>query len=282
MPELPEVETVRLGLIPVLVGHRVAAVSQARSDLRFPLPPGFADRVRDRRVTAIERRGKYLLIHLDDRHVLLVHLGMSGRFRVIPAGEPVPPPQPHDHVTLISDAGVTLRYCDPRRFGFMDLFPESALATHPRLAALGPEPLSDAFNQAVLEHALTGRITTIKAALLDQRLVAGLGNIYVCESLFRAGLSPRRQAGSVRGRRAARLVGAIRAVLVDAIRSGGSSLRDHRSPSGQLGTFQHGFAVYGRTGLACPGCTCDAVRTGGIRRIVQAGRSTFFCPKRQH
>ncbi|TVR98765.1 MAG: bifunctional DNA-formamidopyrimidine glycosylase/DNA-(apurinic or apyrimidinic site) lyase [Rhodospirillales bacterium] len=281
MPELPEVETVRLGLLPVLVGHRLATVTQARPDLRFPLPPRFADRLRGRRVDALQRRAKYLLIHLEGQLVLLAHLGMSGRFYVVGAGQPLPPAAPHDHVTFVTDVGVTIRYCDPRRFGFMDLVPTADLLHHPRLTGLGAEPLEDGFDARTLEQGLAGRMTSIKAALLDQRLVAGLGNIYVCESLFHAGLSPRRLAGSVHGQRAARLVGTIRSVLADAIRSGGSSLRDHRHPSGELGTFQHGFAVYGRAGLACPGCTCDPGRTGGIQRIVQGGRSTFFCPRRQ-
>lgn len=279
MPELPEVETVRRGLAPVLVGRRIVRVDQARPDLRFPLPLEFVAAIEGRRVEAIERRAKYLLVVLSGGLVLMAHLGMSGRFRIF--SEPPPPREPHDHVVFTTDEGVTIRFHDPRRFGFMDLCPQEALHRHPMLARLGPEPLGEAFTAAWLGQRLAGRSTSLKDAILDQANVAGMGNIYACESLFRARLSPTRLAGTVSARQTGRLWLAIRAVLGEAIAAGGSSLRDHRRPSGELGTFQHGFAVYGRTGASCPGCTCTPARTGGIRRIVQGGRSTFYCAKRQ-
>ena len=279
MPELPEVEIVRRGLAPVLSGHRLVQVIARRPDLRFALPPDLVRRTRGRRVVAVDRRAKYLLFRLDDGTVWLAHLGMSGRFHVF--ADAPPPPGPHDHVDLVTDAGATVRFRDPRRFGFMDLLAADALALHPMLCRLGPEPLSDGFTGAVLAAALAGRLSPIKTALLDQRTVAGLGNIYVSESLFRAGLSPRRIAATISGRRADRLVDAVRAVLEESIAAGGSTLRDHRRPSGEIGAFQDTFAVYGRAGERCPGCTCDGGPGGGIRRIVQSGRSTFYCPRRQ-
>jgi formamidopyrimidine-DNA glycosylase len=279
MPELPEVETVRRGLAPVLIGRRIVRVELARPDLRFPLPPGFAAAIEGHGVEAVERRAKHLLVFLSGGLVLMAHLGMSGRFRIFSASPP--PREPHDHVAFTTDEGVTIRFHDPRRFGFMDLCRAEKLACHPMLARLGPEPLGEAFTAAWLSQRLAGRLTSLKAAILDQANVAGMGNIYACESLFRARLSPTRIAGSLSGRQAERLRLAIRAVLTEAIAAGGSSLRDHRQPSGELGTFQHGFAVYGRTGEACPGCTCLPARTGGIRRIVQGGRSTFYCAARQ-
>ncbi|MCB9959317.1 MAG: bifunctional DNA-formamidopyrimidine glycosylase/DNA-(apurinic or apyrimidinic site) lyase [Rhodospirillaceae bacterium] len=279
MPELPEVETVRRGLERVLLGRRLVRVVQRRPDLRAPLPPAFAERLTGRTVRTLRRRGKYMLIDLDDGQVWLVHLGMSGSMTVGPAD--ARPPGAHDHVAVDTDGGVRVTYADARRFGTMDLFPAAAEAAHPLLARMGPEPLDPGFTADVLAAALAGRITPIKAALLDQRTVAGIGNIYACEALFRARLSPRRLAATVVGRRAERLVAAIRAVLAEAIAAGGSSLRDYVQASGELGYFQHAWAVYGREGERCPGCTCDVARTGGIRRIQQAGRSTFYCTARQ-
>lgn len=280
MPELPEVETVRRGLVGVLEGRRIARVTARRPDLRVAFPPDFAARLEGRRVTALDRRAKYLLARLDDGWVWAIHLGMSGRMTV---GRPdaLPPLDLHDHVVIATEEGTEIRFRDPRRFGLMALIERDRLADHPLFKGLGPEPLAPEFDGRRLALALKGRRTSIKAALLDQRLVAGLGNIYVCEALFRSGLSPRRMAGRVQGGRAAELVSAIIAVLTDAIAAGGSSLRDHRQPSGELGYFQHRFAVYDREGKTCPGCTCDVKLTGGIRRIVQGGRSTFYCPRRQ-
>jgi formamidopyrimidine-DNA glycosylase len=279
MPELPEVETVRRGLAPVLVGRKIAAVTARRADLRTPLPKDLAARLTGRRVRALERRAKYLLAHLDDGTVLIAHLGMSGRFRVIPG--PPPPPGPHDHLDLVTDAGVTVRFSDPRRFGLIALVAEAGLSGHPLLSGLGPEPLDRAFTARVLEARLKGRRGPVKNALMDQRVVAGLGNIYVSEALFYAGLSPLRSTATVTGARAAELVAAVKKVLRAAIAAGGSTLRDYRRAAGELGEFQHRFAVYDRAGLPCPGCDCDVERTGGIRRIVQGGRATFYCKKRQ-
>ena len=282
MPELPEVETVRRGLAPVLEGRRLVRVTAARADLRVPLPVDLAQRLTGRRITTVGRRGKYLLMHGEGGAVLIVHLGMSGRMKVFKGA--APPPEPHDHVVFETDEGVTIRYCDPRRFGLMVLAEEGELADHPLLAGLGPEPLGDEFCGALLEARLAGRSGPLKTVLMDQAVVAGLGNIYVCESLFRAGLSPRRKASTVRGRRAARLAEAVKAVLTAAIASGGSSLRDHRQPSGELGYFQHSFAAYGREGEPCPRCAGDGLGGAGgarIRRIVQAGRSTFYCATHQ-
>ncbi len=279
MPELPEVETVRRALEAVLEGHVLARVVARRHDLRLPLPADFAARIEDRRVRRVGRRAKYLVIHLDDGTVLIVHLGMSGSFKVF--AEAPPPPARHDHVLFETDAGVAIRFSDPRRFGLMALTVGEHLATHPLLAGLGPEPLDGAFDGPLLASRLDGRIGPLKTALLDQTVVAGVGNIYACESLFRAGLSPRRRAGTIKGRRAVRLAEAVGEVLTEAIAAGGSSLRDHRQPSGEVGYFQHSFAVYGREGEPCPGCDCHVAHGGGIRRIVQSGRSTFFCAKRQ-
>ncbi len=280
MPELPEVETIRRGLAIALEGRRLARVVQRRPDLRLPLPRGFARRLTGRRVVGVGRRGKFLLLRLDDGATLLCHLGMTGRMIVAPAAA-APPAAAHDHVLIETDDGTLVRFNDARRFGLMDLVPAGRLDSHPMLAGLGPEPLDGGFTGPRLAAALAGRRTPVKAALLDQRVVAGLGNIYASEALFRAGLSPRRIAATVQGRRAERLVEAIRRVLDEAIAAGGSSLRDYVRTDGELGYFQHRWAVYERQGLPCPGCLCDVARTGGIRRIVQSGRSTFYCPLRQ-
>ncbi|MBM3487889.1 MAG: bifunctional DNA-formamidopyrimidine glycosylase/DNA-(apurinic or apyrimidinic site) lyase [Alphaproteobacteria bacterium] len=282
MPELPEVETVRRGLARVMDGATIARVVVRRGDLRRPLPPRFAERLAGRRVEALERRAKYLIVRLDDGNALLVHLGMSGRM-VIDGGtiarfaHDVGPLAAHEHVVIALANGTVVRYADPRRFGLMDLVAGAALADHPLLARLGPEPTDAAFDGRALARRLAGKRTPIKAALLDQTVVAGLGNIYVCESLFRAGLSPRRLARTIGGARADALAAAIHRVLDEAIAAGGSTLRDHRLPSGELGYFQHRFQVYDREGEPCPGCDCGRF----IRRIVQAGRSTFYCAARQ-
>jgi len=278
MPELPEVETVRRGLVPVLQGRRLASVIAHRPDLRFPLPAAFAARLTGRRIERIDRRAKYLLFHLQDRLTLIAHLGMSGHFQIADGQAPY---RPHDHVCFVTDSGLSIRFNDARRFGFMDLVETDGLAAHPMLASLGPEPLDRGFNGAFLQARLAGRTKALKAALMDQDVVAGMGNIYASESLYRAGLSPLRAAGSIDVPRARRLVAAIRAVLREAIDAGGSSLRNHQRPSGELGCFQHTFAVYDRAGEACPDCRCRIAATGGIQRAIIAGRATFFCPKRQ-
>ena len=273
MPELPEVETVRRGLAARLTGRRIARVTVRRADLRRPLPPDLADVLQGRTVQSFGRRGKYLLVHMDGGSVLIAHLGMSGRLAVAAA----PSGDTHEHVVFHFDDGTVLSYTDHRRFGLMDLAERARLEEHVLLSAMGPEPLAADFDGPALAARLGGKDTPIKAALLDQRVVAGLGNIYVCEALFHAGLSPKRRAGSVQGKRASRLARAIREVLEAAIEAGGSSLRDYVQATGELGYFQHRFAVYNREGLPCPGCDCSAA----VRRIAQGGRSTFYCAKRQ-
>jgi formamidopyrimidine-DNA glycosylase len=275
MPELPEVETVRRGLAMALEGRRLDRVVVLRPDLRRPFPEDFAHRLEGRRILSLGRRAKYLTLTLDDGWTVLSHLGMSGRMLVGPADDAAP--GKHDHVILHTDQGMRVIFNDPRRFGMMDLVSSIALAEHPLLRDLGPEPLEGSFTAQVLIARLRGRSTPIKSALLDQTLVAGLGNIYVNEALFRAHIAPTRDAGSVSSADAKRLVTAIKAVLTEAIAVGGSSLRDHRRPDGELGYFQHSFAVYDREGQPCPDCNC----TTGITRVVQSGRSSFYCAKRQ-
>lgn len=290
MPELPEVETVRMGLAPVLEHHRLTKVETRRADLRVPFPPRFAERLTGRLVGQLSRRAKYLLAELDDGETLIVHLGMSGRLAVYAEGgelrlgqyvyEPRKPDAgngKHDHVLIETDAGASIVFTDHRRFGLMLLANTATLDRHPLFTGLGVEPLSMQFGAAHLAQILAGRKTSIKAALLDQRIVAGLGNIYACEALFRARLSPKRAASSIAGSRAHALAAAIKSVLRAAIRAGGSSLRDYAKTDGALGEFQHRFAVYDREGLPCRRSGCN----GKIRRIVQSGRSTFFCPKCQ-
>jgi len=275
MPELPEVETVRRGLAPVLEGAEIVMAKAYRPDLRFPLPAKLGQKLAGRHIISIDRRAKYLLIRLSGGLILLSHLGMSGRFRVYQGAPPAL--EKHDHVELVTNTGVTVRYNDPRRFGFMDLFHEDEITTHKLLADIGPEPLSNAFDGQALAIALGDRRSAIKVAILDQHVVAGVGNIYASEALFRAGISPRRIAKTVKGGRADRLATSIREVLSEAIDAGGSSLRDHRQTSGELGYFQHRFAVYGRDGEKCPGCDCEKT----VQQFVQGGRSTFYCAKRQ-
>jgi len=279
MPELPEVETVCRGLAARLEGRRFRRVIQRRKDLRFPLPAKFAARLEGRRVERISRRAKYMLFHLDDGMVMLGHLGMSGRMLI---GSALPEElEPHDHLIFETDDGTVVRFNDARRFGSFDLVAGDRLLQHRLLAGLGPEPLEDSFTGPILAAALKGKKTPIKAAVLDQRVVAGVGNIYASEALFRAGLSPRRLARTVQGERAAALVQSIKSVLGEAIAAGGSSLRDYVQTDGELGYFQHRWSVYERAGKACPGCDCDFEKSGGIRRLAQSGRSTFYCPRRQ-
>lgn len=276
MPELPEVETTRRGLGRVLEGATLARVEVRRPDLRWPLPPDLAARLEGRRVLRLDRRAKYILVHLDDGGVWLIHLGMSGRLIVEPAGHNAESRRdlPHVHVVVTTTAGDTVLYQDVRRFGSMDWVGDAAaLASHPRLKPLGIEPLSDALSGPALERLFAGRIAPLKAALLDQRLIAGLGNIYVCEALYRAHLSPFREAGSLSGTAAAALAHEIRATLAEAVAAGGSSLRDYVQTDGELGYFQHSWRVYGRSGEACP-CRHGAV----VVRVAQGGRSTFYCP----
>jgi formamidopyrimidine-DNA glycosylase len=289
MPELPEVETVRRGLAPVMEGARFEKVEARRGDLRWPLPQDFAARLQGQTVTGLGRRAKYLLADLSSGEVLLMHLGMSGSFRVAMAGEEATPGDftharsrlaAHDHIVFHMSNGAVATFNDPRRFGCMKIFPRARIDEEPLLRALGPEPLGNAFDAALLARACAGKKTSLKAALGDQRVVAGLGNIYVCEALHRAHLSPKRAAATLADRkgaanaRATHLAQAIRDVLSDAIKAGGSSLRDYRQTDGELGYFQHAFRVYDREGGTCRARGCS----GTIRRIVQGGRSTFYCP----
>ena len=282
MPELPEVETVMRGLAPAMEGATIARAEVNRPDLRWPFPPRMAERLDAQRVERLRRRSKYILADLGSGESLLMHLGMSGRMLVSGArlGAFVhdhPAPQKHDHVVLHMDNGARITFNDPRRFGAMDLLPTHAADSHRLLAGLGPEPFSNAFHEPYLVATLRGRNTPIKSALLDQRVVAGLGNIYVCEALFRAGIHPARRARRVSAARLARLVPIVRDVLTEAIAAGGSSLRDFRQADGDLGYFQHRFDVYGREGETCRTPGCGHV----IKRVVQAGRSSFYCPNCQ-
>ena len=284
MPELPEVETVRRGLEPAMLRARIISVETRRGDIRFPFPPRFRERLAGRRVLELGRRGKHLLFRLDSGETLIAHLGMSGSFRIEDAfvGEfrhPRSKDPKHDHVVFRLDNGKSITFNDPRRFGFMDLADKGMLDAHPRLAGLGEEPLSPEFDAARLAKLFAGARAPLKSALLDQTRIAGLGNIYVCEALFRARLSPSRPAGVLANARggasasARALAPAIRSVLVEAIEAGGSTLRDHRQANGELGLFQHAFAVYDRDGLPCLRPRCR----GTIIRSRHAGRSTFYC-----
>jgi formamidopyrimidine-DNA glycosylase len=300
MPELPEVETVRRGLQPVMEGSRIARMEVRRKDLRFPFQRDFARRLTGQTVTGLGRRAKYLLADLTSGDVLLMHLGMSGSFRVVTGEQqqtagsfhhPRAEDRAHDHVVFHMSSGASVVFNDPRRFGYMKIIARRAIEQEPLLRDLGPEPLGNEFDAAMLARSCANKKTSLKAALLDQRVVAGLGNIYVCEALYRAHLSPRRLAATLAtksGQRrgmpggeptdhARRLVGAIHAVLNQAIKAGGSSLRDHRQTSGELGYFQHSFQVYDREGEKCSTANCSGV----VRRFTQNGRSTFWCPKCQ-
>jgi formamidopyrimidine-DNA glycosylase len=279
MPELPEVETVRRGLAPAMEGFVISRAQVNRPDLRWPFPENMAARLTGKRVLRLRRRSKYILADLDSGETALIHLGMSGRMLV--SGDPLgqfvhghPAPEKHDHVVFEMENGARITFNDPRRFGAMDLFPTADGDSHPLLAAIGPEPLGNSFDENYLVTALSNRNTPMKSALLDQKTVAGLGNIYVCEALFRSKIHPARPARRVSKDRISRLVPVIRDVLSDAIRAGGSSLRDFRQADGELGYFQHSFDVYGREGEPCRFADCQST----IRRIVQSGRSTFYCP----
>jgi formamidopyrimidine-DNA glycosylase len=282
LPELPEVETVRRGLVPVLEGRVILRAEVRRPDLRRPLPEGMAARLTGARVLGLRRRSKYILADLSSGETLLIHLGMSGRILVsgVMLGDFVhaqPAAAPHDHVVIEVEGGGRVTFNDPRRFGLMDLMPTAEAESHPLLAGLGPEPFGNGFSEPYLVERLKGRRTPVKSALLDQRIVAGLGNIYVSEVLHRAGISPLRHAGRIAAPRVATLVPLVRAVLAEAIEAGGSSLRDFRRTDGELGYFQHAFRVYGREGEPCPTPGCG----GRILRTVQAGRSSFHCPRCQ-
>ena len=287
MPELPEVETVRRGLAPVLAGERLNRVEARRPDLRFPFPDGFVQRLTGARIERLDRRAKYLVARLDRGQALVMHLGMSGRFEIEGGGALRRRPgdfalaaaadPKHAHVVFHTDAGATVTFFDPRRFGYMGLVAAEGFDAHPWFAGLGPEPLGPDFTAAHLAAAFAGRKQAVKAMLLDQRVVAGLGNIYVCEVLHRAGVSPERPAGRVTRKRLEAIVGAVGDVLGEAIEAGGSTLRDYAAADGALGYFQHSFRAYGREHEPCTRAGCRGV----IRRVVQSGRSSFFCPECQ-
>lgn len=285
MPELPEVETVRRGLEQVLSGHRILTTEIRRPDLRWPLPPDLGVRMTGKTVTTLSRRSKYILAGLDSGDTVLLHLGMSGRILIQESGtsrpgqfhHDLPALEKHDHIVLNCSSGARIVFNDARRFGAMDICETSQLTKHPWLQHLGPEPLGNEFSENYLIDKLRGRMTPIKAALLDQRVVAGLGNIYVCEALFRSGISPLRKAGRISARRVGSLVPIIRDVLSEAIEAGGSSLRDYRQTDGDLGYFQHSFRVYGREAEPCTNESCQDF----VRRVVQSGRSSFYCPSCQ-
>jgi len=279
MPELPEVETVRRGLLPAMEGAVIAQAQVNRPDLRWPFPDRMAERLSGQRVLRLRRRSKYILADLSSGETLLIHLGMSGRMQV--SGDPLgqfvhahPAPEKHDHVVLCMDNGARITFNDPRRFGAMDLLDTETAEQHKLLCAIGPEPLGNDFSESYLIGAFDGRNTPVKSALLDQKIVAGLGNIYVCEVLFRTGVHPKRKAGQIAAPRVGGMVPVIREVLNEAIEAGGSSLKDFRQADGELGYFQHNFRVYGKEGDACSTLGCESL----IQRIVQSGRSTFYCP----
>ena len=282
MPELPEVETVRRGLLPAMEGVVITRTEVNRPDLRWPFPPHMADRLSGVAITALRRRSKYILADLSSGETLILHLGMSGRILI--SGDPLgqfhrdhPAPEKHDHVVFHMENGARVTFNDPRRFGAMDLLPTDTAHEHKLLSVLGPEPLGNDFHEQHLIDAFRGKNTPVKSALLDQRIVAGLGNIYVCEALYRGGVSPRRKAGQISEQRVAALVPIIRQVLEEAIRAGGSSLRDFRQADGELGYFQHSFDVYGREDEPCRTEGCDAK----VKRITQSGRSSFYCAQCQ-
>ena len=282
MPELPEVETVRRGLTPAMEGAVIARAQVNRPDLRWPFPDRMAERLTGARVNQLRRRSKYILADLDTGESLLIHLGMSGRMTV--SGDPLgqfahehPQAEKHDHVVFDMENGARITFNDPRRFGAMDLLDTATAEQHKLLAVLGPEPLGNDFHEQHLIDSFRNRNTPVKSALLDQRIVAGLGNIYVCEALFRAAISPRRKAGQISAKRVASLVPIIRTVLQDAILAGGSSLKDFRQADGELGYFQHSFDVYGREGDPCRREGCG----GTVGRITQSGRSSFYCAQCQ-
>jgi formamidopyrimidine-DNA glycosylase len=276
MPELPEVETVRRGLLPAMEGKRILRVETRRKDLRFPFPANFNQRLQGARVKHLGRRAKYLVGELSTGEALIMHLGMTGRFTV--AGKKpgkfvheTGKDGKHDHVVFDMEGGRRVVFNDARRFGLMDLWPVKEIESYPAFDGLGPEPVSNAFSAEYLAEAFAGKKTPVKAALLDQKVVAGLGNIYVCEALFRAGISPKRLAGSIRRDRLDKLAAAVRDVINEAIKAGGSTISDFGTPDGELGYFQHRFRVYDREGKPCPTCRAP------IRRLVQSGRSSFYC-----
>lgn len=280
MPELPEVETVIRGLEPFMVDRKIAAVQKRRKDLRIPFTRGIEKRLEGCKIISLQRRAKYIQIILDNADVLVIHLGMSGRISIVPKSMKFRP-EKHDHFIITLSSGVRVVYNDPRRFGMIFIVPEADLNAHKAFSRLGPEPLGNQFSGSVLVGRLKNKKTSIKQALLDQRIVVGVGNIYACEALYESLIDPQMPAGIIDENKIEDLVKAVRNVLRRAIKAGGSTLKDYRQADGELGYFQHSFKVYDRENMACPHCTCDIEKTGGIKRIVQSGRSTFYCAEKQ-
>jgi formamidopyrimidine-DNA glycosylase len=280
MPELPEVETVCAGLRQAVVGQVIQKVILNRPDLRVPFPDNFQKQVAGCTITAVTRRAKYIVLHLDDGQIISIHLGMSGRM-TIGAADALYEPATHDHMIIRFKNGSYIVLNDARRFGMVFLLREEDMAQHPAFKHLGPEPLGNEFSAPVLREKLKNKAQAIKVAIMDQRVVVGVGNIYACEALFRAGIHPQAKASTVRGEKSERLTREIKTVLQEAIAAGGSTLKDYVQTNGELGYFQHNFAVYDREGCPCATCGCDVAKTGGVKRIVQAGRSTFYCPQSQ-
>lgn len=280
MPELPEVEIVKRGLVPALLDKTIVEVDQRRKDLRIPFPENLAERLCGQRVEALQRRGKYIWVHFSTTDILVFHLGMSGRMLIMGADDSKMPGT-HDHLILYMDDGGRVVFQDPRRFGMVMLLTAETIDSHKSFRAMGPEPLGNAFHAAFFAEVLSGRTMAIKAALLDQRIVAGIGNIYASEALYMAGIHPQREAGGLSARECEDLCRAVRSVLQKAIEAGGSTLKDYRHADGNLGYFQHSFSVYDRKGQPCPDCNCNVAKTGGIQNIKQSGRSTYFCAQRQ-
>lgn len=280
MPELPEVEIVKRGLEPAILGKKLVRVDQRRKDLRIPFPENLAARLKDMRVESLQRRGKYIWVHLSSRDILVFHLGMSGRMLILAAGDSFQAGT-HDHLILHMEDGGLIVFQDPRRFGMVMLIAENDIERHKSFSSMGPEPLGNAFHAEMLAAALAGRSMAIKVALLDQRIVAGIGNIYASEALYMAGIDPQRAAGTLSGDECEALCRAVKEVLKKAIKAGGSTLKDYRHTDGKLGYFQHSFSVYDKEGQPCPDCDCDVKITGGIKNIKQSGRATYYCSQRQ-
>jgi len=280
MPELPEVETVMRGLDPVLTGATITSAKKRRANLRIPFPKTIEKDLKGRTITHLSRRAKYILIHLDNAQILVIHLGMSGSVSIIEPDEAYKY-QTHDHFAFTLKNGTRIIYNDPRRFGMIFMMGADEADTHKAFAHLGPEPLGNQFSAPILRERIKNKKTSIKQALLDQRIVVGVGNIYACEALFMAGVNPTKRAELIKGEKLDLLVKSIRTVLRKAIKAGGSTLKDYKHADGSLGYFQHQFGVYDKEKQACPSCDCDIQKTGGVKRIVQSGRSTFYCSRKQ-
>ncbi len=280
MPELPEVETVMRGLEPYLTGSVISKAKKNRPELRIPFPKTIEQDLKGRMITHLSRRAKYILIHLDNNQILVIHLGMSGRISILMQAQKYKP-ETHDHFIISLENGIRIIYNDPRRFGMIFMIDKNDIETHKAFVHLGPEPLGNGFSGKILEGLLKGKQTSIKQALLDQRMIVGVGNIYACEALYKAGINPTKKAELIKGKKADLLARSICDVLKKAIQAGGSTLKDYKQTDGTLGYFQHQFVVYDKEKQPCGACDCDIEKTGGVKRIIQSGRSTFYCPQKQ-